>query len=436
MENTPLASALSRVHLVAKKYGGSIVPSREIERRDRELLVRTNWLREIIRGWYMLTRPDVVPGDTSSWYANFWDFVQIYLKEVYGSAYCLSAEDSVDLHIGNPIIPKQVVAIVEKGGGNPILLPFDTSILVYADPKNFPTERTTVRELQVMSLPLALCKIAPVFFSKHPIDAEIALCSIKDLQELIYIITTHNFVRAAERIIGAFQALKEPEKADFIAQQLKTMGMSLKPVDPFQSAPLSVKSVDSPYKARIFSLWTHFRPTIMQHFPPPPGLPKNPSTYLKEIDELYTRDAYNSLSIEGYQVNAQLIQRIQENAWNPDLILADQEQRNALAARGYYEAFLEVKKAIARVLKGESPGKVIMEELQNWFRALFFPNIQAGLLHPSEVLGYRRSQVYIRNSRHVPLPKEALVNAMEAFFTCLQEENHPAVRSILFHFLF
>ncbi len=438
MDNQDLASALSRVHQIAKDYGGSIVPSQKIERSDRELLVRTHWLQEIIRGWYMLTRPDVLPGDTSAWYANFWDFVRIYLKEIYGNDYCLSAENSIDLHIGNPTIPKQVVVIVKKGGGNPILLPFDTSILVYADPKNFPSERTIVRNIQVMSLPFALCKTTPTFFHKHPLDVKIALLSIKDLQDLTYVIATYQFIRAGERILGAFQAFHEHKKADAIAHELKNLGMSLKPVNPFETLPPASDTMrfHSSYQARIFSLWSSFRPIIIQHFPSPPGLPKDSSRYLQQLEELYVKDAYNSLSIEGYQVDSELIQRVHRNDWNPDFHLGDHQQKDALAARGYYEVFQEVKKAIRHILEGESPGKIIEDELQNWFQKLFSPSIQAGILKPKELLGYRRTQVYIRNSRHIPLPKEALVDAMEAFFDCLKKETHPAVRAILGHFLF
>lgn len=36
----------------------------------------------------------------------------------------------------------------------------------------------------------------------------------------------------------------------------------------------------------------------------------------------------------------------------------------------------------------------------------------------------------------MPLPREALLDAMDALFTCLKKEHHPAVRAVLGHFLF
>ena len=79
-----IADALSRVKIVTNSNKSGIVQSTDISRSDREALVATGWLQEIIRGWYMLVRPDVATGDSTAWYANFWDFVRAYLKQRFG----------------------------------------------------------------------------------------------------------------------------------------------------------------------------------------------------------------------------------------------------------------------------------------------------------------------------------------------------------------
>lgn len=436
MNNQDIATALSRVHEAAKKHGGHIVHTSEIERRDRELLTRNHWLQEILRGWYMLTRPDVQSGDTSAWYANFWDFVGIYLNEVYGNEYCLSAENSIDLQIGCPTIPKQVIVLVKKGGGKLVKLPYDTSILPYSDESNFPQEQTIIRGLRAMTLPYALCKVTPTYFQKNAKDAQIALGLVKNPQDFIYIIAAYGFVRPGERLIGAYEQFA-PEKAKLIQEGLKQIGIYLKSINPFERQLIAISpSSHSPYALRIIHLWEQYRQIVLDHFPKVSKHKQNTVQTLHELEELYVRDAYHSLSIEGYHVNQELIEKVQNHRWNPDQNFADGQQRNALAARGYYEAFLEVKKGILRILNGEAPGAVIELELQNWFQKLFSPNVQAGILKHSELLGYRRNQVYIRNSRHVPFPKEALFEAMEAFFNCMKKEPEAPVRAILGHFFF
>ena len=85
--DTVLAEALTRVRQIARD---DIVRSQDVTRGDRELLVSRNWLREIIRGWYLLTTPEAKPGDTVIWHSSFWAFVSAYIGERFGRRYCFS----------------------------------------------------------------------------------------------------------------------------------------------------------------------------------------------------------------------------------------------------------------------------------------------------------------------------------------------------------
>ena len=154
------------------------------------------------------------------------------------------------------------------------------------------------------------------------------------------------------------------------------------------------------------------------------------------LDEAYVTDAYHSLSIEGYRVTTDLIQRVRSGSWNPDSHEQDREQRNAMAARGYWQAYQEVEKSIGKVLGGENAGAVADDDHRTWYREMFAPSVTAGILKPSDLAGYRNGQVYIRQSMHVPLNREAVRDAMPAFFDLLREEEHPAVRVVLGHFIF
>ena len=128
-----IGSALSRVRIAADQYSGDIVLSADISREDRQLLLRTGWLQEIIKGWYMMVRPDIATGDSTAWYTNFWDFARIYLQQRFGAVYCVSAENSLELHVDKPIIPRQVIAIAPHGGGKPLTLPYDNGISTFND---------------------------------------------------------------------------------------------------------------------------------------------------------------------------------------------------------------------------------------------------------------------------------------------------------------
>jgi Fic family protein len=88
------------------------------------------------------------------------------------------------------------------------------------------------------------------------------------------------------------------------------------------------------------------------------------------------------------------------------------------------------------LFKEKNPGDVVEKDLKKWYQSLFSPSVKAGIIRPEDLLGYRKGQVYIRGSRHVPLPKEALMDAMDALFECLKKEEHAAVRAVLGHFIF
>jgi Fic family protein len=58
------------------------------------------------------------------------------------------------------------------------------------------------------------------------------------------------------------------------------------------------------------------------------------------------------------------------------------------------------------------------------------------LLKPSDLAGYRNSQVYIKGSMHTPLNSEAVHDAIPALFELLLNEEDAGVRAVLGHFIF
>ena len=215
-------------------------------------------------------------------------------------------------------------------------------------------------------------------------------------------------------------------------------GYAVRENDPFTDRPNLVLRTreTSPYVNRIRLLWQKMREPIIERFPKAPGTPRNIAAYLKRVNDTYLTDAYHSLSIEGYRVTADLIERVRAGSWNPETNEGDREQRNAMAARGYWLAFQSVQQGVGRVLRGDNPGQVADEEHGAWYRELFAPSVASGILKPADLAGYRNSQVYIRKSMHVPLNRDAVRDAMPAFFDLLREETYPAVRVVLGHFLF
>jgi Fic family protein len=219
---------------------------------------------------------------------------------------------------------------------------------------------------------------------------------------------------------------------------MQRAGYDVRESDPFEIKLIISLSgrAHSPYGNRIKLMWQAMRDKVLQHFPAAPGLPTDKKAYLQAVEKIYVTDAYHSLSIEKYKVTPELIERVRKGTWNSKGNEEDRKQRDAMAARGYWDAFQVVEHSIGRILEGKNPGKVADEDHGEWFAALFGPGVTVGLLKPSDLSGYRNHQVYIGRSMHTPLNIEAVRDSMPVLFELLAEENEASVRAVLGHFVF
>ena len=350
----------------------------------------------------------------------------------------MSPEQSLSLHAGDWTVPKQLLVRSPKGGNKPTDLLFGTSIFDIRLDLPQAEDIEVKNSLRVFKLPAALVGCAPGWFAYHPIEMRAALAMLPDASDVLSRLLTGSHSTVAGRLAGAFRNIGRVRIADRIVQAMRAAGYTVNETDPFKDKPAITfgPRETSPYVNRMRMMWATMREPILQDFPSPPGLPKDTEAYLKQVDDIYVTDAYHSLSIEGYRVSAELIERVRSGSWNPDNNENDRENRNALAARGYWQAFQSVKKSVETVLRGENPGKIADTDYDDWYSQLFGPSVGAGILTQADLAGFRNGPVYIRRSMHVPPNAEAVRELMPAFFELLQNEKEAAVRVVLGHFIF
>ena len=426
------------LEVMQKVQREGIIRSSELGRTHRERLLRNGFMREITKGWLLVSEPSLLEGTSTPWYASYWAFIRRYLNDRFEDGYCLSPEASIKIHTGSTIVPKQLVVLTTKKVAQHLSLPFDTSLLVYQDAKRFPENRVNRNGLWIMELPAALCRLQPASFKNDPTDAELALRLVRDASPLLHILLEGGNTAIAGRLAGAYQFLGENEMAGRIIKGMEAAGYKVRLSNPFErDAPALTGGtrVISPYVSRVEALWKSMRNEVLKILPKAPGMPRDPKDYLRKVEEIYVNDAYNSLSIEGYEVTASLIERVRDGKWNPENI-QDRQQRDALAAKGYSLAFKSVEESIRKILAGNNPGEVVRVDHHEWYSQMFSPSVQAGILNPSDLAGYRNSQVFIKGSKHVPPPREAVLDCMETLFELLKEEAEAGVRAVLGHFLF
>ena len=301
--------------------------------------------------------------------------------------------------------------------------------------KNEIIEKDGVR---LLSLPASLIYSSPTIFISNPTDVRTALSMINDSSEVLGLLLDGEHTVIAGRLAGAFRNIGQEKIADDILKSMQKASFNSQELDPFQGpTPIILAGkVSSPYSNRLMLMWQQMRYAVIAHFPEDPGQPEDIEAYMRKVEEIYVTDAYHSLSIERYRVTPYLIERVRSGNWNAEANEADRRQRDAMAAKGYWETFKLVEQSIRKVFSGANAGDIANNEHGDWYRELFGPSVAAGILKTSDLAGYRNDQVYISQSKHIPLPKEAVRDAMPTLFQLLAEEKVASVRAVLGHFIF
>lgn len=432
-----LADSLRELQKLQNNNGFAVVKSGDISRVHMERLVKNGYLQEVMRGWYISSRPDGRVGDSTNWYTSFWFFITAYANKRFGAEWCLSADQSLSIYSGNRAVSPQVIIRLAKGHSDVVQLLYGTSMVCFQAAVANPIVTEPNNGLHLYSLPEALVECSPDFFRRDSIAARTCLSMITDASDVLKILLEKGQTTKAGRLAGAFRNIGNTTIADEILSTMKGLGYDIREDDPFADKVFvpPARAV-SPYVTRLKLMWAKMREVVINNFPHVNNIFTDVDACMRHIEAKYEQDAYNSLSIEGYRVTDELIDKVRSGNWQPDRNASDAEQRNAMAARGYWQTFQTVKQSIGRILEGANPGEVVESDHRMWYRELFAPSVTAGLIRASDLAGYRNQQVYIRDSLHTPLNSEAVRDAMPAFFELLKEEPDAGVRAVLGHFVF
>jgi fido (protein-threonine AMPylation protein) len=432
-----LATSLEKLHKL-QSGGRHVFRSKDFSRADRERLLAQGFLREVIKGWVISTSPEAAPGDTTPWFASFWEFCARYCEFRFSKNWHLSAEQSLLLDAEDTVIPRQVIVYSPKGTNNTLSLLFGTSLYDLKSGMPKASDLIVKNGLRLFKPASALVRVSEDFMRRQPSEIHVLLAGIRDSSEILAPLLEGGHTVVAGRLAGAFARLGRTSVAEDIVKGMKAAGHDVRPTSPFaeQQTFGSLQTGVPPIVGRLQSLWGLHREDVIAVFPKAPGLPADTEAYLKFVDEIYQRDAYHSLSIEGYRVTPELIERVRAGAWNPEAHDSDRKDRDALAARGYWQAFQSVKEAVAQIIAGADAAKIIRSAHRDWYREMFRPCVAAGLIEAQALAGYRTHFVYMQGSRHVPPRWEVVPDAMEAMFDLLEGEKEPAAQIVLGHWLF
>ena len=175
-----LAESLTALQAL-QKSGRRVIQSNELSRAHRERLLTNGFLQEVMKGWLISSSPGARAGDSTPWYASFWEFCARYCSQRFDDEWHLSPEQSLLLLAENTVIPRQVVVYSPKGTNHNIELLFGTSLydLKQAEMPS-PSDVIVKNGLRLFSPSAALAKVPESFFSRQSIEAQLALGGLRD----------------------------------------------------------------------------------------------------------------------------------------------------------------------------------------------------------------------------------------------------------------
>jgi len=170
-------------------------------------------------------------------------------------------------------------------------------------------------------------------------------------------------------LAGALRRIGRGEAADEIVSMTKAASYDVRESDPFAAgAPLVLPGEIHPIVGRLNAIWESMRRRVIEVLPPAPGLPRDREWYLRLVDDMYQSNADHSLSIEGYSVSMELIERVRAGDWNPETYDADRKGRDGLAARGYWQAVSARSPGCRDIIAGGNAAQLVRKSHREWYR--------------------------------------------------------------------
>lgn len=438
-----IANALSAAKKAAGGKGYHIIASSKLSRGDRELLLKEGWIRLIHRGWYLLVNKDVFnEGDTTPLYGSLWEYVEKVSRKNLGKDYWLTADQAINLHAQNNSFPRQIIINTSASYYNKIEIDNDTDILFITNKKPPKKEEVFLGDfgLRMLSIESSLSRLSPVLLENPTAEVKALLQNIKDEGAFVKYMLDNASVASAEKMASILMSLDESDKAKSLVRAFSLIGKEVR-IDVNSAAQKSQPKNRSIMYLRISALFQNLSEKLKKDHTLP-FFQENDfynTDFLvieEEIKAQYVYDAYNSLSIENYQVSEGMIKKIRDGNWNPKTNSDDYSTLSGMAAKGYQRAYKSVIDDLKNIHRNKNPVEVCKKGFQQWREDLFSEAVKAGVIEVKNIFGYRNTGVSIRASRHVPPAKEKIMDAMEALFDSMKEEKNHWVRAVLAHALF
>ena len=226
--NEKLAASLTVLREL-QKDGRRVFRNKELSRIHRERLLKNGFLKEVTRDWLISSSPGVREGDSTPWFASFWEYCARYCDDRFGAEWHLSPEQSLLLHAEKTVIPPQVIVCSPQGSNHKSTLLFGTSLydlkLAQMPPPADLIERAGLR---LFTPAAAMVKVPETFFANNAIETQVVLAGFRDASDVLRRLLAGGHSSVAGRLAGAFRRIGRADVADEIAVTMKSAGYDVR----------------------------------------------------------------------------------------------------------------------------------------------------------------------------------------------------------------
>ena len=71
-----LAQSLELLRALQDENGNAVIKADALSRTHKDRLLANGFIQEVIKGWFITSRPESPKGDTTSWYTSFYILIQ------------------------------------------------------------------------------------------------------------------------------------------------------------------------------------------------------------------------------------------------------------------------------------------------------------------------------------------------------------------------
>ncbi len=391
--------------------------------------LKTNGFLADVYASYFFIKKDSLTTD-EAFKQNYWTIVGQLLDQRFGTqaaklGWYLSGRYAYEFLVDSVSVPQadEQITIQTKGASNTTLTLLGKYPLVAVQDRQFHKKKIVSRTNHDSPIYLLKPELLLVYSTKtHYLKYEKQFVSYIQSKDFDFNFVEEHFKKNPSqtllaRFIGALQQADKKIQALKLKELYKNFGYTATIENTFNS--------DYALKGRaVPSYVSRFRLSMQdaQNYLEAMAIPEQSGPVTaQEIEVVSVSETYHSLTIEGYDVTKEIIQKIQQQ----DIVEGD--LRSKLAAKGFLSAL-----AFCKLLVGSSYNfnQELSEEL---WKKLWAPSIHAS---DDDLAIYRNHFVFLQGSRAVPPNHEKIHYLLEEFYSQANDFSNGFRQAIFLHYFY